>query len=121
MERTRFIEHEGTRILLQDYSGIRDPEDALAEIRLSRDVVARQPHNSLRILTDVREARYNAAVLQALKEMAAHNAPFVRASALVGVGGLHRIAYQAVILFSKRNIRIFDTRDEALDWLATQP
>lgn len=121
MERTRFIEHEGTRILLQDYSGLREPRAALDEIRRSREVVARQPPNSLRILTDVREARYNAAVLQALKEMAAHNAPYVRASAITGMSGLHRIAYQAVILFSKRNIRIFDAREDALDWLATQP
>ena len=120
MERTRFIDHQGTRILLLDFAGIREPDQAVHEIRLSRDFVARQPKNSLRVMTLVRNARYNAAVLQAMKELAAHNAPYVRASAVVGMGGLHRIAYQAVILFSKRNIRTFDDEAAALDWLVTQ-
>ena len=120
MERTRFIEHRGKRILLLDYAGMRDPQEAIREVRHSMEVVAQQPKSSLLVLTQVRDARYNAAVLQQMKELAAHNAPYVKASAIVGMSGLHRIAYQAVILFSKRNIRVFDTDEEALEWLASQ-
>jgi hypothetical protein len=120
MERTRFIEHQGTRILLLDYAGVRDPDEALRDIRHSRTVVAAQPPGSLLVMTVVRDARYNAAVLQGMKDLAAHNAPYVRASAVVGMSGLHRIAYQAVILFSKRNIKVFDQEREALAWIFTQ-
>jgi hypothetical protein len=120
MERTRFIEHRGKQVLLLDYSGIRDPEEAVREIRRSIEFVARQPKDSLLVMTTVRDARYNASVLQALKELASHNAPYVKASAAVGMGGLHRIAYQAIILFSKRNIKTFDTEPDALEWLVTQ-
>ncbi|HEY0019964.1 MAG TPA: hypothetical protein VGC13_26930 [Longimicrobium sp.] len=120
MERTRFMEHRGQRILLLDYAGVKDPAEALRDIRHSMEVVARQPPASLLVMTVVREARYNAAVLQGMKELAAHNAPYVKASAVVGMSGLHRIAYQAVILFSKRNIKVFDQESEALDWLVTQ-
>jgi hypothetical protein len=120
MERTRFIGHKGKQVLLLDYAGIRDPDEAVREIRASMRFVARQPKGSLLVMTLVREARYNAAVLQVTKEMATHNAPYVKASAVVGMSGLHRIAYQAVILFSKRNIKTFDSEAEALAWLATQ-
>lgn len=120
MERTRFIEHQGHRILVLDYAGVRDPEEALREIARSREVVARQPPGSLLVMTLVRDARYNAAVLQGMKELAAHNAPYVKASAVVGMSGLHRIAYQAVIMFSKRNIKVFDQESDALAWLLTQ-
>jgi hypothetical protein len=120
MERTRFIDHKGKQVLLLDYAGARDPEEAVREIHNSMRFVARQPKGSLLVMTLVREARYNAAVLQAMKELAAHNAPYVKASAVVGMSGLHRIAYQAVILFSKRNIKTFDAESEALEWLATQ-
>jgi hypothetical protein len=120
MDRTRFIEHRGTRILLLDYTDVRDPDEAVAAIRKSMEVVAREPPASLRILTDVSGARYNTRVVQALKELAAHNRPHVRASAITGMGGLHRIAYQAVMAFSKRKIQVFDDRDSALDWLAAQ-
>ncbi|HEX8394844.1 MAG TPA: hypothetical protein VF665_21035 [Longimicrobium sp.] len=120
MERTRFEDHQGRRILLLDYSTMTDPDEALAAIRHSMGVVAAQPRNSLLVLTDVSDSRYNAAVLQGLKELAAHNAPYVKASAVVGITGLRRIAYQAVIVFSKRNIKTFDSRAEAVAWLATQ-
>ncbi len=120
MERTRFTEHKGRRILLLDYSGVRDAEMALREIETSKLVVAAQPPGSLLVMTVVRDARYNTAVIQAMKDLAAHNAPYVKASAVVGMGGLHRIAYQAVILFSKRKIQIFDDEAAALDWLVSQ-
>ncbi|HVG45638.1 MAG TPA: hypothetical protein VM890_12945, partial [Longimicrobium sp.] len=120
MERTRFIEHKGHRILLLDYSRIQQGQEAVAAIKGSMEVVATQPRGSLLVMTVVREARYNSAVLQALKELAAHNAPYVKASAVVGMGGLHRIAYQAVILFSRRKIQTFDTEAQALDWLVQQ-
>ncbi len=120
MERTRFMSHRGKQVLLLDYAGVRDPDETLREIRASTQFVARQPKGSLLVMTLVREARYNAAVLQAMKEMATHNAPYVKASAVVGMSGLHRIAYQAVILFSKRNIKTFDGEAEALEWLVTQ-
>ena len=55
-----------------------------------------------------------------MKELAAHNAPYVKASAVVGMGGLHRIAYQAVVLFSRRKIQVLDDERQALDWLAEQ-
>jgi 16S rRNA (guanine(966)-N(2))-methyltransferase RsmD len=93
---------------------------AVEAIRRSKEVVATQPLGSILVMTVVHGARYNSAVLQALKDLAAHNAPYVKASALVGMGGLHRIAYQAVILFSRRKIQTFDTEAQALDWLVQQ-
>jgi hypothetical protein len=120
MERTRFTEHKGHRILLLDYAGVRDAEEAVREIEQSKRVVAQQPKGSLLVMTVVRDARYNTAVVQAMKELAAHNAPYVKASAVVGMGGLHRIAYQAVILFSKRKIQVFDQEADALEWLVAQ-
>lgn len=120
MDRTRFIEHKGKRILHFDYRGIRDPEEAVAAIEHSMQVAKQHPPKSLLVMTSVRDARYNSAVLQKLKELASTNEPYVKASAVVGMGGLHRIAYQAVILFSRRKIQTFDQEDEALDWLVQQ-
>jgi hypothetical protein len=36
------------------------------------------------------------------------------------MSGLHRIAYQAVLLFSRRNIKAFEDDVEAMDWLVSQ-
>lgn len=120
MERTHFIEHRGRRILVLDYSGIRDPAEGLREIEKSRAMVARQPPGSLLVLTYVKDARYNTEVVQALKEMVVHNRPYVKASAVVGLSGIQRAVYQTLLLFSKRVIRTFDDLEEAKDWLVAQ-
>jgi hypothetical protein len=121
MERTRFIEHRGKQVLLLDYSGIRHPPEAVAEIDKSKRFVARHPPKSLRVLTDTTDAHYDSAVVQALKELAAHDEPYVIASAVVGVTGLKKVVLTGVNLFSKRKIVMFDTRPHALDWLVEQP
>jgi hypothetical protein len=121
MERTRFVEHRGKKILLLDYSGIREPSEALRAIKESRDEVRKHPPKSLRVLTDSTDSHYDTAVVQALKDLAAHDEPYVVASAVVGVVGLKKVVLTAVNLFSKRKIMMFDTRGDALEWLVSQP
>jgi hypothetical protein len=120
MERTRFIEHRGKKILLLDYSGIKDPAAALREIEASKAEVVKHPPKSLRVLTDTTDAHYDSAVVQALKELAAHDEPYVIASAVVGVSGLKKVVLTGVNLFSRRKITMFNTRPEALEWLVQQ-
>ena len=119
--RTRMIEHRGTPILLLDYSDVLDTPEALRYIEETKGIVAQYPLNSLRTLTYVRGSRYSAPVIEAMKDLVAHNKPYVRAAALVGMNTLHRIIYRAVVAFSRRNIHVFEDMDQAKDWLAEQP
>jgi hypothetical protein len=121
MERTRFIEHRGKKVLLLDYTGLRHPAETIGEIDKSKRFVSKHPPKSLRVLTDTTDAHYDSAVVQALKELAAHDEPYVFASAVVGVVGLKKVVLTGVNMFSKRKIVMFDTRDQALDWLVEQP
>ena len=118
--RTRMIEHNGVPIMLLDYSDILDTPQALAEIEKTKVLIAQQPPASVRTLTYVRGSRYTAPVIDAMKELVAHNKPYVKAAALVGMNTLHRIIYRAVITFSRRNIEVFEDIEEAKDWLAGQ-
>lgn len=120
MERTRFIEHRGTRILLLDYTGL-TPQTALPAIAESRALIASLPQDgSLLTCTDVTGATYDQRVIDALKELSTHNRPFVRAAAVVVESGLKRALLSLVALFARRKLHAVATRDEALDWLAEQ-
>jgi hypothetical protein len=120
MDRTLFIEHRGHRILFFDYSGVSDPVVAVEEVAKSKTLVAQQPEHSLLTLVYVKDSRFTSEVIQALKDLAAHNKPFVRAGAVVGMSGLHRIVYQAVMMFSKRKLAVFEELEPAKDWLVEQ-
>ena len=118
--RTRFIEHDGESILLLDYSGIYATDEALHEIELTTQIIAQQPPASLRTLTYVKGARYNPEIIEALKQLVAHNKPYVFAAAVVGMSTLHRIIYRAILSFTRRNIEVFDELEPAKRWLASQ-
>lgn len=120
-ERTRFIEYQGKQVVLLDFTGLVMETDGLVEIEKARQFIARQkPDGSLLTLTDGTDARYTSKVMEALKQLAAHNKPYVKAGAAVTNSRLHRVVITAVAIFTGRHLPVFATRDEALSWLAQQ-
>lgn len=121
MERTRLIMHNGVQIVLLDYSGLRDIEEGLREIAKTKAFVAGLPKNGSHLtLTDATDTAYDKRVLEAMKDLTAHNKPYVKAAAVVSHSPIHRAAVAMVALFSRRNLTTFDTRAEALAWLVGQ-
>src|SRR4051812_13816326 len=58
MDRTRFIDHRGHRLLLLDYTNLgTDLEQLKAEIDRSKEVIAGQPPASVLTLTDTRGSK----------------------------------------------------------------
>jgi hypothetical protein len=119
MERIKFIEHKGKKILHLDFTQAH-ADEVIQIIREAKGVIAAQPKKSILTLTDVTDIKFNSATADAMKEFASHNKPYVSAGAVVGVTGLKQIIYNAVVRFTGRNLVAFDSRGQAKDWLATQ-
>lgn len=119
MERIKFIDHRSKNILLLDFSYCKS-EEVLALIDTARQVLTMQPFDSVLTLTDVTETKFNETVVNAMKNFAKSNKPYVRASAVVGVTGLKRIVFDAVVKFTGRNMSLHDNRESALSWLASR-
>ena len=115
-EKIRLIQYEGKNILHLDFSNCK-AEEILNTITKAKKVIATYPEQSLLTLTDVTDARFNDAVTQEMKAFTAHNRPYVRAGAVVGVTGLKRIIFQAVVAFSGRKLSAFDNVEQAKQWL----
>ena len=116
----RVIDHRGKKILFIDFSHCKK-EDIKPIIDDAKQWFLSKRPRSVLTLTDVTEARYDTETLRIFKEFTLHNKPYVKAGAVVGITNpLMKIAYRAVTAFSKRNLPIFNTREEALDWLADQ-
>jgi hypothetical protein len=117
-ERIRFINHLGNKILLVDFSNC--PAKEVERIaRAVPDYVTVQPRNSVLVLTDFTGASVDRDALRAMKETAVFDKPFVKKSALLGTESLPAQYYEELISFSRRELLILKTREEALDWLAT--
>jgi hypothetical protein len=116
-ERIRFIDHQGKKILLVDLS--KCPVNQVEKIvRSVPDYVTVQPLGSVLVLTDFTGATFDRDAIRATKETAVFDKPFVKKSALIGTESLPRDFYEGLTQFSRRELVIFKTREEALDWLA---
>jgi hypothetical protein len=80
-------------------------------------MIAKNPPKSALILTDSTGATYNSEVSTAMKNFSQNNTPYVKGSAVVGADSMRKVLVAAIRLATKRDIRTFDSREEALDWL----
>lgn len=120
MERVQFIRHGAVSILKVDLSHPTNMDESLATIRKAKTIVSTHPPKSLLILTDVTGTTFNTKAVGEMKNYTKFNTPFVKASAVVGLSGLQRIIYDAIIKVIGRAVVCFDTESQALDWLAQQ-
>jgi len=117
----QIVHRNGRQIVLLDLTNVTDPEDGVQRIARAKAWFAQQtPDGSLRVCSDATGSRYDQRILEALKDLAGHNVPYVGVAAVVVPTAVHRVAMNVASLFSKRRFTAFSTREPALDWLAEQ-
>jgi hypothetical protein len=115
-DRIRFINHEGKKILLVDFSDC--PANEVEEIaRAVPEYVTVNPRGSVLVLTDFTGAVFDRDAIRAVKEAAVFDKPFVKKSALIGTEDLPASFVDELEGFSRRELLPFKTREEALGWL----
>ena len=118
-QRVRLIQHGEKSVILVDSSKC-SAEEATRIYLEERAVVAACEAKSALTLTDVTDTMFDNATIEAIKETIRLNGPHVKAAAVVGVHGLKKIILTALTTLTGRSLQLFDTREEALDWLVQQ-
>lgn len=120
MDRVRFIDQRGTRILFSDLSGIRATLKLQRVVFLGSELVKSQPPHSLLILVDVTDVEYNIESFAILQQSVAVNRPYVRARAIVGLPKIASVPFEIVAKLSGSPMARFDDLEAAKDWLVSQ-
>lgn len=94
-----------------------NPDEVEEVCQRSQKFIAQFPEKSVLSLINIKGIRFNARVIQIIKETTKKNRPYVSRTALVGLDGLTRILIQTVSQFSQREIKVFDSHYEAQEWL----
>jgi hypothetical protein len=115
-DRIHFVEHKGKRILLIDFSRATalQMQLLLEQVRIT---VAKHARESLVTLADFNGAEVDHAVAMKIKEVLTLDRPFVKKTAWIGTENIPHAFLENFHNFSRREIVIFKTREEALDWL----
>lgn len=118
-DRIGFIEHEGKKILLCDLSNC-----SAAEVKRLSELVPKfvttHPKGSLLLLADFTGAEFDRNAFAAMKEGAVFDRPHIKKSAWVGTDNLPKVFYENLKAFSRRDLPIFSSREEALEWLVKE-
>lgn len=127
-QRVRYLEHEGRQVLVTDLSGLAANEIPAVVLDAAR-VIRTHPAGSLLTLTIATGARltlrdgsgeYDRPMVETIRSTIAGNRPHIRASAIVvGPGDANRILVDFFNRMSDRHFEMFDSLDEALDWLVS--
>lgn len=119
-QRVKFIEHQGRRILVIDFSRAElDLVKAVAAECLY--VMAREPAHSVLSLVEVEGIPFSTEALKVGSELTDRVQPYALRTALSGVAGFRSFMLQAIADAAKRPIRLFKERAEALEWLVESP
>jgi hypothetical protein len=119
MASAQFIEHKGKKILHLDFTGCKIAE-LPGIIQTAKAMVGKEAPGSVRTLTNVTNMEVTKETSAIMKDFTTFNKPYVVAGAVVGVTGLKKVIYSAIVAVNGRNMSTFDTIDQAKDWLATQ-
>ena len=119
MERVKFVEHRGSKILLIDFRDL-DSKQVLEVEERVREVVGTRPRDSVLTLADYTGSTIDREVATRIKEVLVFDRPYVKRSAWVGVEDLPKAFYEGFRMFSRRDFPTFRTREEAMDWLVSE-
>ncbi|MBN2107304.1 MAG: hypothetical protein JW832_07735 [Deltaproteobacteria bacterium] len=119
MAGARWINHKGKKVFCIDFS-----QSTVAEINATitqaKPLIAAEPPLSILCLVDTTGSKFDIEIAKALQAFSAHNKPYMKMTALVGVEGLQKVIYNGVLVFTKRtNIVLKSSPQEALDWLVS--
>jgi hypothetical protein len=116
VERLRLIKHKGQVIFLIDFSHCAAKEILLLLDQIRADVARHTPGTML-ILADFSGAKVDKRVATRMKEVLVLDRPYVKKSAWIGTESVPHVFYENFKNFSQRDFPMFNTREQALEWL----
>ena len=118
MIKSRWIVWKGVGVLHLDYANFKQDIEALREeVRQADEEIQREPKGSVLVLIDLRDTVSSGAVVTLFMESSALTSPYIRKHALIGVTGMKRFLADKVAKLTRRPMRLFDTPEQAFDWL----
>jgi hypothetical protein len=117
-----FVEHKGRMIYFVDYSNIKSNEEFLATIKQTnafREKTRAEGKRDLLMLVDFTGSYVYGEVLEEIKKAGKITKELTAREAVVGITGGKKILLRIVQTITQMNLRVFDTIEEAKDWLVS--
>jgi hypothetical protein len=117
---TGFLMHKGKRLYLIDAAGADLATIEVVAARAAEDI-RREPAGSVLVVTHVAGVPVTMQTVDLLRKLAEGNGPYVKASCVAGLGPAQKMVFYTVKILARREFKLMDTVEEAMDYLAALP
>jgi hypothetical protein len=116
MDRIRFVTHRDQRVLLLDFTKCTAQEVGFMADQVP-EIMTREPEGSVLALADFGGAEFSRDAVEHIKIATAIDRPHVKRAAWVCTENLPKALFDSIRSFSAREFPVFNSREEALDYL----
>lgn len=117
MRQPELIREGGLTIVYLDFSGLKNKDEIVDQINAFGRYIRSQPLKSLITLTNLDSMYFNTEIYNVFVKYVKDNNPHVKASAVVGMKGLMQIFYKGFIALTGRNVKVCNTKYDAINAL----
>lgn len=118
MKKPEIVKHKGVDIVYLNFTNMKDVGEICKLEDLGGELIQTHKFNSVRTLTNMEGMFFNNEVRNHFSKVVKANGPYVKSAAVIGLTGLISIMYKSFITITGRNIKLFKTKDEAIEYLA---
>ncbi|UII20373.1 hypothetical protein [Fulvivirga ligni] len=119
MKECKIIRYANLEVVYVNVQDATAPE-AMAVFDRSHEIIRTRPEKSVYSLVNAKGLRFNEELLQKVKEVVKKNNPYNVATAVFGLSALTKLMVNSIVLFTKRQIKITETEEEAKEWLLSK-
>lgn len=120
MRQPELIQDGNKSIVFLDFSGLKNKEEIITQIAIFAKYIRSKPAKSLVTMTNLENMYFNTEIYNLFVKYVKDNNPYVKASAVVGLKGLMQIFYRGFIAITGRNVKVCNSKDEAIEALNDQ-
>jgi len=118
--KSRWIEHNGKKILYQDYANLFFNTSAVKnELAGVQEIVTTQPENSVLVLSDFTNTEISGDLMPIMNQASKLTKPYIRKTAVLGVTGIKRIFGDLLSRITGQPLVYFSNEADALAWLTS--
>lgn len=117
--RVNWVNHKGKKVLFSNYVGCKTAEEMIAVLHKEAETLKAQTSKVL-VMADFTDSFANDKYMDEVKKVgSAVLKAKIEKTATVGISGIKKILFKGYITVTgQKNVKLFDTQKEALDWLA---
>lgn len=118
MRQPEIIRAGNIEIVYLDFSEIKKREEIFDQIELFGNYIRKQPLKSVYTLTNLENMYFNTEIYNKFTAYVKDNNPYIKGSAVIGLKGMMQIFYKSFIKLTGRNVKVCDSKGEAIQILS---